>query len=385
VDKLMNYIRYWQASGESIKTSIRTKTRLGQIVQEGRFRGGSAPYGYKLEKQGRFNKKNHELYEIRIDETESAVVRQIFGLYLDLGYGSQRICRYLEEHGFRNRKGNNWTNTTIQHMLTNITYTGVLRSGETISDIFPDLQIIDVQTFMAAQELMKARSNSYQERTVPLNTKGRTLLSGNIFCGHCGARLILTTSGKQYRWKDGEITTTLRIRYACYNKSRHPHLCDGQTGYTAKKLDGMIEQIAKQIFEQLKGCPKDEIIESRYRKHVEECTANLTRATAELQKQSDELALYEGEVIKALRGKSQFSPELLNKLQAEAADRTELAKGAVALCQTELSNSEKHLTEIRQEYTALLSWADVFEKSSLEAKKDDPYAYRKIHPGKKGL
>lgn len=28
VDKLMNYIRYWQASGESLKTSIRTSTRL---------------------------------------------------------------------------------------------------------------------------------------------------------------------------------------------------------------------------------------------------------------------------------------------------------------------------------------------------------------------
>ena len=52
VDKLMNYIRYWQASGESIKTSVRTKTRLGQIVQEGRFRGGTVPYGYRIEKQG---------------------------------------------------------------------------------------------------------------------------------------------------------------------------------------------------------------------------------------------------------------------------------------------------------------------------------------------
>ena len=28
VDKLLNYIRYWQASGESLKTSARTKTRL---------------------------------------------------------------------------------------------------------------------------------------------------------------------------------------------------------------------------------------------------------------------------------------------------------------------------------------------------------------------
>ena len=31
----MNYIRYWQASGESLKTSIRTKTRLGQLTEEG--------------------------------------------------------------------------------------------------------------------------------------------------------------------------------------------------------------------------------------------------------------------------------------------------------------------------------------------------------------
>ncbi len=43
IDKLLNYIRYWQASGESLKTSARTKTRLSQIVQEGRFRGGSSP------------------------------------------------------------------------------------------------------------------------------------------------------------------------------------------------------------------------------------------------------------------------------------------------------------------------------------------------------
>ena len=42
-DRLTNYIRYWQTDGESQKTSIRTKTALGQMVQEGRFRGGLAP------------------------------------------------------------------------------------------------------------------------------------------------------------------------------------------------------------------------------------------------------------------------------------------------------------------------------------------------------
>ena len=33
VDKLLNYIRYWQASGESIKTSMRVKTRMEQLTQ----------------------------------------------------------------------------------------------------------------------------------------------------------------------------------------------------------------------------------------------------------------------------------------------------------------------------------------------------------------
>ena len=40
VDKLLNYIRYWQASGESIKTSVRVKTRMEQLTKAGCFTGG---------------------------------------------------------------------------------------------------------------------------------------------------------------------------------------------------------------------------------------------------------------------------------------------------------------------------------------------------------
>ncbi len=39
-DELINILRFWQASGESKKTSIRTKTRLSQIVQESRRPSG---------------------------------------------------------------------------------------------------------------------------------------------------------------------------------------------------------------------------------------------------------------------------------------------------------------------------------------------------------
>ena len=85
-DKLLNYIRFWQADGESEKTSVRTRTSLRQLVEEGHFKGGSAPYGYDLVKSGRINKRKHELYELHINEQEAEIVRLIFDKYVSQLY-----------------------------------------------------------------------------------------------------------------------------------------------------------------------------------------------------------------------------------------------------------------------------------------------------------
>ena len=45
VDKLMNYIRFWQANGESVKTSMRLKTRMAQLTKDGIYRGGNPTFG----------------------------------------------------------------------------------------------------------------------------------------------------------------------------------------------------------------------------------------------------------------------------------------------------------------------------------------------------
>ena len=76
---MLNYIRFWQADGESEKTSVRTRTSLRQLVEEGHFKGGSAPYGYDLVKSGRINKRKHELYELHINEREAAVKSKVGG------------------------------------------------------------------------------------------------------------------------------------------------------------------------------------------------------------------------------------------------------------------------------------------------------------------
>ena len=94
VDKLMNYIRYWQASGESLKTSVQTRTRLEQLTGEGHYTGGTVAFGYKRVRLGRVNKKNQEVCDLVIDEAEAEIVRLIFHKYVYEGCGAQKLSHY---------------------------------------------------------------------------------------------------------------------------------------------------------------------------------------------------------------------------------------------------------------------------------------------------
>lgn len=364
VDKLMNYIRYWQASGESIKTSVRTKTRLGQIVQEGRFRGGTVPYGYRIEKQGRFNKRNHEVYEIVVDEAEAAVVRLIFEKYVYEGYGAQRLSHYLYENGMLNRKGVNFANTTIVKMIKNITYVGILKSGETHSEIFPELQIIPVDLWERAQEIMANRTQKHSD--VPLNSKGKSLMVGLVYCGSCGSKLVLTTSGGGMRYGKKRVPT---LRYNCHNKVRHPQDCNGMSGYTLEKVDRVMEQMVISLFKDIKSIPEQELITQQYVQRKNEHLATLSQLQSLKAQKEKELADYKSEVYKAIQGKSIWNAELLNELIVEAKAELEKLEVEIASAQELVDNAECAAKKVTEEYNKILTWADMFEGSTLEGKK----------------
>ena len=93
-------------------------------------------------------------------------------------------CHRAELASIRNRKGENWHEASIGHILRNPCYTGVLRSGDTVSKRFEHLMILTPEVFEQAQEIQKARQNkAHQKRTVPMHVSGSRLLSGNIFAG----------------------------------------------------------------------------------------------------------------------------------------------------------------------------------------------------------
>ena len=368
-DKLINYIHFWQASGESIKTSIRTKEALGQLVKKGRFRGGIAPYGYKLIPSGIINKKNHEVLALEIDTDEAPVVSLIYELYVKEGYGTLRISNYLREAGIKTRKGKCFTNPSIQHMLKNMTYKGILRSGESCSEVIPELQIIAESTFERAQQLMSERINQCKDGTTPLSTKGQSLFSRNIFCGHCGARLVLTTNGKRNVTDEtGAVTVVPKLRYICYNKTRH-HDCDGQTGYTVPKLDGIVEQIFIRLFERLQDAPPDTLISDEIQSKQDTSRAILASAEKAFLKHQKEYKTYKAEVLKSLQGKSKFSADILNELLTASKAAMDAAESEVILHKKTLQDSCQTYKEAQQNLKELLTWADLYRSSSMASKR----------------
>ena len=369
-DRLTNYIRYWQADGESQKTSIRTKAAMGQMVQEGRFRGGGVPYGYKLVPSGILNKRKHEVCKLEIDEDEARVVRLMFNLCVGSGYGRCKIANMISGQGIKTRTGSNWHEATVGHILHNVAYTGILRSGESQSEIFEELQIVDPDTFALAQKLMAERVNEYNEqRTMPKNVSGQAMLSGNIFCGHCGGRLTLTTNGTVRHNLKGGTVFRRRVRYVCYNKTRHRVDCDGQTGYTTHILDGMVTKVLHQVFDKMKVLQEDEIVSRTHMNMTADLKNQLAAAKREFAKATKEYESVKDKLYDVIRGKSSLPESVLTEMADEAKAKLMAASEKVSSLSTEMEQSTAKADEIRNDYQRILKWSELFDDSDIVTKK----------------
>ena len=370
VDKLLNYIRYWQAAGESIKTSIRVSTSMGQIVQEGHFRGGSVPYGYRAEHLGRVNKKGHQLTDLVVDEIESAIVRVIFDRYVRLGMGPQSIAAFLADENIYNRKGERFVSGTIRNMVRNPMYRGILRSGKSFSEPFDHLRIIDDDIFSRAQDIISQRSDpAMGERFTPRKYSVSCLLTGNIYCGNCGGRLITSTSGKKRTRKDGTVVEKRFWRYLCYNRMRHKEKCDGQSGFTATKIDEIVIDTVRDILCRIKAVPLSSIIGKRHEKETEEIKANLLTAGKNLKKLTDDLSTLKLEVVNVLRGESVFTAELLNETIGKLEGERRNAQASVDHYTDALADSERRERKFKIQHDRLVEWSDIFDGSEFDEKK----------------
>lgn len=233
---------------ESERQHVQARVRAAmdaQVINEGRFQGGRAPYGYIVVDAGPHPnpRKATEGYRLRvlvIDPETVEVVRRIFAEYLD-GKGDRAIAVWLNRDGIqcpsanrpeqnRHRLADGWQASTVRAILDNPRYTGYAFFGRwTRKEVLLDPEdvdaghvvrfrrsspdrivrsrrpahpeIVSVETFTQSQLQRRSRAaggmrgRGRLERT-NLTTTRPYLLRGRFRCDACRRKMIAATIRK---------------------------------------------------------------------------------------------------------------------------------------------------------------------------------------------
>ena len=185
----------WNAEKYSKRLSKRIRDGIDTSIKNGTYCGGRLMYGYRLIDTERTGKKGI-IHKVEINEEEAEVVRFIFESYAD-GIPKKKIAEALNEKGYR-FNGKKFTFRMFEHWLVNEKYTGEFTfGGRVCTNVYP--QIIDKALFQRVQDkLSEKRYVSGGENTA----KVPYLLTGKLYCGHCGTKMISDggTSKKGFKY-----------------------------------------------------------------------------------------------------------------------------------------------------------------------------------------
>ena len=374
VDRLMNYMRFWAASGESEKTSIRVKAAHTQMTQDGIWRGGNCPYGYRLVHKGRFGKKNRPLFDLEIDEAQSAIVREIFDLLINKGYGTHRIAMFLNEKYPNPQKI--WHGKTIRDMVRNPIYTGRMHMNDIVSEPIESLRIVsDNEVEYGTYSIANRIPSKYVERTeaeklkVPANTTkasvfGSTLLNGILYCGHCGKKLI-----GGYHVKHMKTHIYYRPIYRCYNGGLNPQDCDGPRTYSGHKLEAAVLSSVYTYFDRV-GRIVEEVWQDKARVQMRIGAKNQQKqAESRLTKLRKDEKLLNDELMQVLRGSSAVSKDTVYKMLEENKKEQEAVEEEIHNCETAVSKEKFRLRFLDNRLKDIVDWGKQFVSMTTDEKR----------------
>ena len=370
VDKLLNYIRFWQASGESEKTSIRVKTKHTQMVQEGQYRGGLVAYGYRLEYLVRTNKKNQPVRDLVIDEEEAAVVREIFHLLADEGYGTLRVANWLNERGIKTKRGTSlWRGTSVRSLIENPLYIGIMHMSGVQSEPYEKYRIIDDELYERCLDTVKGRATSLRsEMRFPQQTKSDNLLSGFVYCAHCGNRLAFYPNTTRRTLADGTLREYRRIMYRCYRKSNSPTSCSGVNVYNADVVIDAVIKVVREFFKHIKETPSEELLSASFQRNLSIYQAAFKQAEADFQQAHKEITALEEQTIKALTGENSIDVSIINAMMPKYKEKRDAAQRRLEEAKANMEREEATNRAAVTQVSNLIEWADLFDKANKETR-----------------
>ena len=122
-------------------------------------------------------------------------------------------------------------------------------------------------------------------------------------------------------------------------------------------------------FSEITAASESEILSVQHEKEIELAKSKYEMAKAHLQNKKKELDDYKSETLRVIRGESRMSVDLLNTVVSETEAQIKDAGSTLDTADMELKALLETSENRKREYDRLLSWADLYDKSSFAAKK----------------
>lgn len=299
--KLM--ISVLSAVAEIERENIRTQTMAGreQKAREGKWNGGFAPYGYKLENG-----------ELLVAEEEAEVIRVIFDRYIHTNDGIRGVAVYLNNHGYTKKLRQNGTipgfsTSFVKDVLDNPVYMGKIAYGRRKTEkklgTRNEMHVVEQSEFpiydgqhegIVSEEDWnlahdKRQVNAFRREKIH-DTDHAHILSGILKCPCCGKSLYGNVS--KAHSKDNKT----RYYYYCKNTADATgHRCTFRTNIEQTELNSLV---AKIISAMVKDKHFSEAIQAKIGSAVD---------TVELEK---ELEILQGQLRQVLSVKTRMERQM---------------------------------------------------------------------------
>jgi DNA invertase Pin-like site-specific DNA recombinase len=240
----------------SANLSQNIKRGMTENALQCKFNGSGCPLGYKITPDKHFE----------LDPVGAKVVQEIFEMYAS-GKTSAEIINYCNSKGYKTSLGKEFNKNSIIRIVTNERYLGIYKHGDiVIEGGIP--QIIDKTTFDKIQSMIEKNRSSKGRSSAKVDY----LLSGKVFCGHCGGSMI----GESGASKSG----AKHYYYKCSTRKRSKS-CTKEV----ENKKWLEDVVVKTIVEQVLTDENIELISNKVMELIEDDSA----AVAELKYYEDEL------------------------------------------------------------------------------------------------
>jgi site-specific recombinases, DNA invertase pin homologs len=195
-------------------TSERVTATMISRASNGQWNGGRVPFGYDYD---------YDSKTFSVNEQESVIVKLIHDKYEEMQSLVQE-ARYLNEHDFRTREGNEWSPVTLLIILRNIFYCGdyqynTLKEGnrQKVKDE-SEWVIVESHHDAIISREQKQRIIGLLESNKRLSrrnksTKYNHVFAGLLFCSGCGKAMGGSPATPRKGWSYS--------KYSCYSTRKN--------------------------------------------------------------------------------------------------------------------------------------------------------------------